>query len=91
MGKGDVMSNKLSDLTEQELNIDLKKREFMDKMGKYAIVGAGMATLMTPTASSANNYGTRCGTGKKHHGWKKHHARKNHHRRGRNFFDRWFG
>jgi len=46
------MSNKL----DNSVNIDLKKREFMGKVGKYAI-GAGMATLMTPTASSAFNSG----------------------------------
>jgi hypothetical protein len=28
----------------------------MKKFGKYAIAGAGMATLMTPTLSSAGNY-----------------------------------
>ena len=75
------MSTELNDLTEQEISVDLKKREFMGKMGKYAVVGAGMTVLMTPTASSANNHGTHCGTGKKHHGWKKHHARVNHHRK----------
>lgn len=32
--------------------IDLEKRKFIGKCGKYA-VGAGMAILMTPTASSA--------------------------------------
>ena len=49
------MSTELNDLTEQEVNVDLKKREFMGKVGKYA-VGAGMATLMTPTLSTAGNY-----------------------------------
>ena len=57
------MSTELNDLTEQEANVDIKKREFMDKMGKYALVGAGMATLMTPTASSAGNYGRNNGWG----------------------------
>ncbi len=61
------MSTELNNLTEQEVSIDLKKREFMGRMGKYAVVGAGMATLMTPTDSSANCYG------RSHHGrnsWK---------------------
>ncbi len=51
------MSKDLSNITEEEVNINLKKREFMGKMGKYAVVGAGMATLMTPTTSTANCYG----------------------------------
>ena len=57
------MSAELNNITEEEVNVDLKKRDFMDKMGKYAIVGAGMATLMTPTASSAGNYGRNNGWG----------------------------
>ena len=41
----------------QELSINLEKRKFMGKVGKYATVGVGgMAILMTPTLSSANNY-----------------------------------
>lgn len=52
--KGDPMSNKLDEV--KEANIDLEKREFMGKVGKYAAVGAGMATLMTPTLSTAGNY-----------------------------------
>ncbi len=51
------MSKELNEVVEREVNVDLKKREFMEKVGKYAVVGAGMATLMTPTASSANCYG----------------------------------
>jgi hypothetical protein len=43
-------------------NVDLKKREFMGKVGKYA-VGAGMATLMTPTLSTAGNYDCNNGWG----------------------------
>ncbi len=61
------MSKELSNLTEEEVNVDLEKREFMGKMGKYAVVGAGMATLMTPTASTANCYGKRSRHG--NNGW----------------------
>ena len=57
------MSSELNNLTEEEVSVDLERREFMDKMGKYAIAGAGMATLMTPTASSAGNYGRNNGWG----------------------------
>lgn len=32
------------------------KRAFIKKFGKYAMVGAGMSVLMTPTSSSAGNY-----------------------------------
>lgn len=52
------MSNKLDDVIADSISVDLKKREFMGKVGKYAI-GAGMATLMTPTLSTAGNYGGR--------------------------------
>ncbi len=57
------MSTKVNDVTKKEANVDveenvdLEKREFMEKAGKYA-VGAGMATLMTPTLSTAGNYVT---------------------------------
>ena len=40
----------------EEISVDSEKRKFMVKAGKYAVVGAGMATLMTPGASSAGNY-----------------------------------
>ncbi len=50
------MSNKLNKKTETDVTIDLEKRKFIGKCGKYA-VGAGMATLMTPTASSAISSG----------------------------------
>ncbi|GIU00030.1 hypothetical protein TSL6_05360 [Sulfurovum sp. TSL6] len=46
------MSNKLNKKTETDVTIDLEKRKFIGKCGKYA-VGAGMATLMMPTVSSA--------------------------------------
>ncbi len=42
---------------DEETSVDSKKREFMTKAGKYAVVGAGMATLMTPGVSTAGNYG----------------------------------
>ncbi len=42
-----------------ETNVDLTKREFMGKVGKYAAVGAGMATLMAPSLSTAGNYTMR--------------------------------
>ncbi len=60
------MSNKLDEVTKKEANVDLQKREFMGKVGKYAAVGAGMATLMTPTLSTANNYIT---TQQEDNGW----------------------
>jgi len=63
----------------EEASVDLKKREFMDKMGKYAIVGAGMATLMSPAESSANNYGR--GGGKRDRD--RNHGRENDRDRGR--------
>lgn len=47
---------------DKKANIDMDKREFMGKVGKYAI-GAGMATLMTPTLSTAGNYGCNNGWG----------------------------
>ena len=46
------MSNKVN----ENASVDSTKREFMVKAGKYAVVGAGMAALMTPGASSAKNY-----------------------------------
>ena len=61
------MSNKLDEVTKKEANVDLEKREFMGKVGKYAAVGAGMATLMTPTLSTAGNYVARV-TGNNGHG-----------------------
>ncbi len=51
------MSDKLDELMENEVSVDLEKRKFMSKFGKYAAVSAGMAVLMNPTASSANSYG----------------------------------
>lgn len=45
-----------------EANVDLQKRKFMGKVGKYTI-GAGMATLMTPTLSTASNYECNNGWG----------------------------
>ncbi|WP_201352052.1 hypothetical protein [Hydrogenimonas urashimensis] len=60
--KGMPMSAEIIKTPEVEV-VDAKKRAFMKKFGKYAVVGAGMATLMTPTLSSANNY---CGSGSGH-------------------------
>ncbi len=57
------MSAEIIDATKEVSTVDAQKRAFMKKFGKYAIAGAGMATLMTPTLSSANNY---CGTGTGH-------------------------
>lgn len=55
------MSTELNSVnTKQEIEVDAEKRAFMKKFGKYAVVGAGMATLMTPTLSTAGNY--RCKT-----------------------------
>ena len=62
------MSVKLDDVREKSTNIDLEKRKFMGKFGKYAMVGAGMATLMTPTASSAFNSGVQRIKGNNGHG-----------------------
>ncbi len=47
------MSNK----DDRDTSVDSTKREFMVKAGKYAVVGAGMATLMTPGASASDHYG----------------------------------
>ena len=51
------MSAEIIDATKEVSTVDAQKRAFMKKFGKYAIAGAGMATLMTPTLSSANCYG----------------------------------
>jgi len=52
------MSTEMNDVkTEKKLEVNAEKRAFMKKFGKYAVVSAGMATLMTPTKSSAGNYG----------------------------------
>ena len=51
-----MSTKKVSSETSKETSVDLEKREFMGKVGKYAAVGAGMATLMTPTLSTAGNY-----------------------------------
>lgn len=48
-----MMSSKSDNVIDNSTNVDLEKRKFIGKCGKYAIVGAGMATLMTPTTSSA--------------------------------------
>ena len=50
------MSAEIIDATKEVSTVDAQKRAFMKKFGKYAIAGAGMATLMTPTLSSAGNY-----------------------------------
>lgn len=55
------MSTQVNDTSKKKSNVDLEKREFMGKVGKYAAVGAGMATLMTPTLSTASNY--KCNNG----------------------------
>ena len=43
--------------TKQEIEVDVEKRAFMKKFGKYAAVGAGMSVLMGPGVSTANAYG----------------------------------
>jgi hypothetical protein len=50
-----MSAKKIIDGTKWE-SVDLKKREFMGKFGKYAALSAGMAVLMNPTASTANSY-----------------------------------
>ena len=66
-----MSAKKVNSVTNKEASVDLEKREFMGKVGKYAVVGAGMATLMDPTSSSAGCYikdnpgnckGVGCGT-----------------------------
>ena len=47
----------MSTKVDEKTSIDSKKRDFMAKAGKYAVVGAGMATLMTPGISTAGKYG----------------------------------
>ena len=42
--------------TEEETQVDVQKRAFMSKFGKYAIAGAGMGLLMGPAMSTANAY-----------------------------------
>ena len=54
-----MSTKKVNSVTNEETSVDLEKREFMGKVGKYAAVGAGMATLMTPTLSTAGNYKTK--------------------------------
>ncbi len=53
--RGMQMSTKKSDpkVSTAETKVVAEKREFMKKFGKYAIAGAGMAVLMTPTKSKA--------------------------------------
>jgi len=46
----------MSTKVDEKTSVDSTKRDFMVKAGKYAVVGAGMATLMTPGASTAGNY-----------------------------------
>ena len=53
------MSTELNSVnTKQEIEVDAEKRAFMKKAGKYAAVGAGMATLMSPTSSVASSSST---------------------------------
>ena len=56
-----MMSKEIDDVKKEEISVDLKKREFINKVGKYAVVGAGMTTLMTPSASARNCYKHRWG------------------------------
>ncbi len=51
-----MSTEKVNDIADQEVKVDVERREFIGKAGKYAAVGAGMATLMTPTLSTAGNY-----------------------------------
>lgn len=62
------MSTKINEVTKEKASVDLKKREFMGKVGKYAAVGAGMATLMSPTLSTAGNYSVGGPSGNNGHG-----------------------
>jgi hypothetical protein len=58
-----MSAEKVVNETKKEENVDVKKREFMGKFGKYAALSAGMAVLMNPTASTANSYGQNNGWG----------------------------
>ena len=49
--------------TKQKIEVDAEKRAFMKKFGKYAVVGTGMAVLMTPTASRAGGSSTSGSSG----------------------------
>ena len=57
------MSAEIINATEEETKVDVQKRAFMSKFGKYAAVGAGMSVLMTPAFATANMYGPTCATG----------------------------
>ncbi len=57
--KGYIMSIELDKVVNDEVSVDVQKRAFMSKFGKYAAVSVGMATLMTPTASLAFNSGCK--------------------------------
>ena len=65
------MSTELNSVnTKQEIEVDVQKRAFMKKFGKYAAVGAGMSVLMSPAyadkpVGSCGNNGV--GTGCKPH------------------------
>jgi len=50
------MSIEVDKVVNDEVSVDVQKRAFMSKFGKYAAVSVGMATLMTPTLSTAGNY-----------------------------------
>ena len=52
--KLDIMCTNKSN--EKVYAMDKGKRAFIEKFGKYAVAGAGMAVLMSPTSSSANSY-----------------------------------
>ena len=59
----------MSSKVDEEASVDSKKRDFMVKAGKYAVGGAGMATLMTPGISSAGNYGRPPRRHRGNNGW----------------------
>ncbi len=65
------MSTELNSVnTKQEIEVDAEKRAFMKKCGKYAAVGAGMATLMTPTSVlQSGNYGSTTHSSGCNNGW----------------------
>ena len=60
------MSNKIDVETnvdvDEDTSVESARRKFMVKAGKYAVVGAGMATLMSPAASASNCYGGQDGS-----------------------------
>ncbi len=56
MIKKEVTTKKI-EKSEAQREVDVKKRSFMKKFGKYAAVGAGATVLMKPGAALAGSDG----------------------------------